>query len=185
MEQQLKEMEIRPNKMAFQLAAGFSVYTIVLIFLFKVLGIDIQDQNVPVATKVMSAVLSYLPYVLVILYAQIKHRTELGGFISFGRAFSTGFRVSATAGLFIGLLMILYYKVLDPGSLEHIIEIAMEQASEAGGDSAKAERSVKAMAPYMPIMIGFGAAISYTVYGLIISIVGAAVNKRIAPIKFD
>ncbi|CAM4389548.1 Protein of unknown function [Pedobacter westerhofensis] len=185
MEQQLKEMEIRPNKMAFQLAVGFSVYTVVLIFLFKLLGIDIQEQNVPVATKVMSAVLSYLPYVLVILYAQIKHRTELGGYITFGRAFSTGFRVSATAGLFIGLLMILYYKVLDPASLDHILEIAMEKAAETAGDTAKAERSVKAMAPYMPIMIGFGAAISYTIYGLIISIIGAAVNKRIAPIKFD
>jgi len=61
----------------------------------------------------------------------------------------------------------------------------MEKAAETAGDTAKAERSVKAMAPYMPIMIGFGAAISYTIYGLIISIIGAAVNKRIAPIKFD
>jgi hypothetical protein len=185
MEQQLKEMEIRPNRLAFQVAAGFAVYTIVLIFLFKMLGIDVQEENVPVATKVMSAVLSYLPYVLVILYTQIKHRSDLGGYITFGRAFSAGFRVSATAGMFIGLMMILYYKVLDPAALQHILDIAMEKAAESAGDTAKAERSVKAMGPYMPIMIGFGAAISYTLYGLVISIIGAAINKRVAPVKFD
>jgi hypothetical protein len=181
MEQQLKEMEIKPNKLAFQVAAAFSVYTIVLIFLFKFLGIDVQEENVPVATKVMSAVLSYLPYVMAILFAQIRHRAELGGYITFGRAFSTGFRVSATAGMFIGLLMILYYKVLDPAALDHVLDIAVEKA----GDNDKAIRSVKAMGAYMPIMIGFGAAITYTIYGIIISLVGAAVNKRIAPIKFD
>jgi len=185
MEQQLKELEIKPNKLAFQVAAAFSVYTIVLIFLFKFLGIDVQEENVPVVTKIMSAVLSYLPYVLAILFAQIRHRNDLGGYITFARAFSTGFRVSATAGMFIGLLMILYYKVLDPAALEHILDIAIEKASESAGDSAKAIRSVKAMGAYMPIMIGFGAAITYTIYGIIISVVGAAVNKRIAPVKFD
>jgi len=175
MEQQLKEIETSPNKLSFQIAASFAVYTIALIFLFKVLGVEAQEENVSMATKVISSVLSYVPYILAIMYAQSRDRDALGGFITFGRAFSTGFRVSATAGMFIGLLMILYYKVLDPGALQHILDIAIEKA----GDNDKAIRSVKSMGSYMPILIGFTAAITFTVYGLVISLVGAAIFKKV------
>ena len=181
MEQQYIEKQIKPNKMAFQVAAAFSIYTLLLIFLFKLLGIDVQQENVPLVTTVMSAILSYLPFVLAIFYAQIRHRTELGGYITFGRAFSTGFRVGATAGMFIGLLMILYYKVLDPSAMNHILDNAIIKA----GDNDKAINNVKTMGAYMPVMIGFGAAVSYTIYGIVISLAGAVLNKRIAPVNFD
>jgi len=181
MEQQLKELEIKPNKLAFQVALAFSLYTLALIYLFKLLGIDTQIENVKPLTRFISSILSYGPLVMAIIYAQMRHREELGGYMSFGRAFSTGFRVGATSGLFIGLLFVLYYKVLDRPALDHLMDIAVEKA---GGDD-KAIRGVKLMQPYMGIFIGFGAAVSFTIYGLVISLIGAAVFKKERPLTLE
>lgn len=174
MEQQIRELELKPNKLAFQSALYFSLYTLALVYLFKVMGIDNQQENVTVPTRIISSILSYVPFILAIAYTQTTHRKDLGGYMSFGRGFSAGFRVSANSGLFIALLLVLYYMVLDPGALDHIMELAAEKA----GDDEKAMRGVRLMKPYMPIFIAFGAAMTYTILGLVISLVGAALFKK-------
>jgi len=178
MEQQLKELEVKPNKMAFQVALAFAIYTLALIYLFKVLGIDTQEENVSVSTRVISSICSYVPFILGILYVQNKHKEELGGYMTYGRGFSAGFRVSSYAGFFIGLLMILYYKVLDPEALNQLMEISIEKA----GEDEKAIRAIKSTIPYMPFLVGFTGAITYTLLGLVISLVGAAFVKKERPL---
>ncbi|WP_158795298.1 DUF4199 domain-containing protein [Pedobacter sp. L105] len=184
MEQQLKELELRPNKLAFQVAIVFSIYTLALIYLFKVLGIDVQVENVKPLTKFISSLLSYGPFVMAVIYAQMRHREELGGYMSFGRAFSTGFRVGATSGLFIGILMVLYYKVLDRPALDHLIDVSVS-AAEKMDNPEQAVKGVHMMGPYMGIFIAGAAAISYTIYGLIISLIGAFVFKKVPPLNLE
>lgn len=177
MDQQLKELEIKPNKLATQVALGFALYTLVLIFIFKLLGIDTQQENVGTSAKVISSILSYAPYVMAIMFVQNKHRTDLGGYISFGRAFSAGFRVSVYSGLFVALVMLLYYMVLDRSALDHLLEVAVD----AAGDDENKVKGVMMMKPYMAYFIAFGAAITYTIFGLIVSLVGAFVFKKVNP----
>ena len=180
-EQQLTAVEMRPNKLAFRVALGFSVYTLVLIYLFKLLNIDTRAEHLDTLTKLTSAVFSYVPFILGIMYVQQTYRTELGGYISFGSAFSAGFKVGAYAGLFIGLLMVLYYKVLDRAAMDQMINLARENA----GDNEKNLQALKVMEPYMVIFTAFGAAITYTLFGLVISLVGAAIVKREKPFYAD
>ena len=181
MEQQLKELELKPNKLAFQAAIAFSVYTLVLIYVFKLMGIDNQQENMSIATRIISSVLSYVPFVLAVVYVQTKHREELGGYMSFGRGFSAGFRVGANTGLFVALLLVIYYKLLDPSALDHILDIAAEKA----GDDEKAIRGVRLMKPYMPVFIAFGAAMTYTIFGIAVSLVGALLFKKEKPLDFN
>jgi flagellar biosynthesis protein FliQ len=181
MDQQLKELEIKPNKLAFQVALGFSLYTLFLMFLFKMLDIDVQSQNVSGATQFISGLLSYVPYILAIFYVQMTHRKQLGGYMSFGRGFSAGFRVGSGAGLFIGLLMILYYKVLDPEAMNHMMDIAIEKAN----DDENQIKGIEAMRPYMAIMTAFIIAITYTLIGLVISLIGAAIFKKEKPLHYE
>lgn len=177
MEQQLRELELKPNKLAFQSAAIFSVYTLVLVYLFKLLGIDNQQENMTVATRIISSILSYVPFILAVLYTQSQHRAALGGYMTFGRAFSTGFRVGANSGLFVAILLVIYYTLLDPAALEHILDIAVEKA----GGEEKAVRGVRLMRPYMPVFIAFGAAMTYTIFGLAVSLLGAAIFRKDRP----
>lgn len=170
-----------PNALAFKSALVYSIYFLALIYVFKFAGIDQNDPNSSIAEKTLSSIASYLPFILAIVYVQTNFKQELGGFISFKKAFSAGFRVAAYSGLFIALVLMLYYKVLDPPAFERLIDVAREAA---GDDEAKL-KGVEMMKSYMVFFIGFGAAITYTLLGLIASLIGAAVIKKEAPIAYD
>ncbi len=115
---------------------------------------------------------------MAIVFVQITHKKELGNYITFGRAFSAGFKVAAYAGLFIAVLMILYYKVLDTKAYEDLMDMAIENA----GDDENQLKGVEMMRPYMVYFIGFGAAVVYTFFGLIVSLIGAAIVKKVKPL---
>jgi len=178
MEQQLVEMEKKPNILAFKAAAAYAVYFLILIYIFKLLGINTNDPNISVAEKIVSSALSYIPFILAIVYVQYTHRLELGGYITFGRAFSAGFKVAAYTGLFVAVLLIIYYKVLDTNAFRELMDMALE----AAGDDENQIKGVEMMRSYMVFFIGFGAAITYTLFGLVISLIGAAVLKKIKPL---
>jgi len=177
MQQQLKELEIKPNKLAFQAGISFAIYYLVLIYLLKFLNIDTAQSNLDAATIVIVSILSYVPFVLAVLFVQLKHKAALGGYMTYGRGFSAGFRTSAYTGLFLFVIMLLYYKVLDPSAMEHMLDVAIEKV---GDDDAKI-KAVKMMEPYMALFTGFGLAITYTIFGLIVSLIGASVFKKVPP----
>ncbi|RZL39323.1 MAG: DUF4199 domain-containing protein [Pedobacter sp.] len=174
MEQQILQEEKKPNKLAFQVALGFAFYTLAMIYVFKLIGIDTTSADVPMATKIITFLLSYGVFIMVIYFTQSTHRKELGNYITYGRAFSTGFKVAAYAGLFIGILYAVYFKVLDPSALDKIADTAIEKA----GDNEQQIKGVEMMKPYMWIFATFTAAISYTIFGLIVSLITAAIIKR-------
>ncbi|KQM64507.1 hypothetical protein ASE74_10800 [Pedobacter sp. Leaf216] len=174
MEQQILQEEKKPNALAFQVAIAFAFYTLALIFIMNLLGVSAQVEGTPIWQKVISVILSYGTFILAIYYAQNKHKNELGGFITYGRAFSAGFKVAAYSGLFIGLLMMLYYGVIDKGALQNILDIQIK----AAGDNEQTLKGVNMMSKYMIYMIAFGSAITYTLIGLVISLITAAVIKK-------
>lgn len=168
------------NMLAFKAALCYGIYFLVLLFLFDWMGINTGDPNTSIAEKAITFIASWGPFVLAILYVQTTFKKELGGYITFGKAFSTGFRVAAYSGLVLAILMILYYKVLSPGSYQKIIDVALRGA----GDDENKRKGIEMMRPYMIAFIGFGAAISYTFFGLLISLVGAAIVKKEQPFGY-
>ncbi len=174
MEQEIVQEQKKPNALAFQVAITFALYTLALIFIMNLLGMSAQIEGVPVWQKVISVILSYGTFILAIYYAQNKYKQDLGGFITYGSAFSTGFKVAAYSGLFIGLLMILYYGLIDKVALQDILDTQIK----AAGANEQALNGIEKMSKYMIYMIAFGSAITYTLFGLIISLVTAAVVKK-------
>jgi hypothetical protein len=181
MEEKSLLQEYKPNMLAFKSAVAYAVYFLILIYVFKFLGIDQNDPASTVMEKVVSYVLSYVPFILAIIYVQTTYKTQLGGFISFGKAFSAGFKTAAYTGLFVGLLLIIYYLILDTDAYKKVMEIAMQ----AAGDDENKRKGVEMMKSYMVYFIGFGGAISYTFFGLIVSLISAAVVKKEKPLYED
>ena len=171
MEQQLLEQQKSPNTLAFQMALAFSFYVLILTFVMEKMGYAVDPANISIGFYLLSAVLNYGPFIFAICYVQVKHKLELDGFLSYGRAFSCGFRVASYAGLFIAFLFLLYYKILSPGSLDNIIE---QVAAKTGNSEEFLEIMQK---KYIYIMV-FGAAIGYTFAGIVISLITAAIVKK-------
>lgn len=180
MEQNLKELEKKPNKLALQAAAAFAIYFFVLIFIFKYLGISAQNTHMSTGSKVVSQLLSYVPFFLAIVYVQTNHKKELGDYISFNRAFSAGFKVAAYTGLLLFIVQVLYFYV-DKQAVEELMTAAIDTAD---GDEQKI-KGIEMMRPYMGLFVGFGTAITYTVVGLVVSLIGAAIFKSERPVNYD
>ncbi|ETZ23359.1 DUF4199 domain-containing protein [Pedobacter sp. V48] len=178
MEEIVVEPKKNPNMLAFKSAIAYSVYFLVLMFVMKWLGVDQNNPNTSVAEKIIYSLASYIPFIMAVVFVQTTYKKELGGYISFGKAFSSGFKVAAYAGLFIAVFTILYYKVLDTNAFNQL----MDSAKAAAGDDENKVKGVEMMRPYMIFFIGFGVAVSYTLYGLIISLIGAAVIKKEQPL---
>ncbi|MEJ2901750.1 DUF4199 domain-containing protein [Pedobacter panaciterrae] len=177
-EEVVVEPKKNPNMLAFKSAIAYSVYFLVLMFVMKWLGVDQNNPNTTVAEKIIYSLASYIPFIMAVVFVQTTYKKELGGYISFGKAFSSGFKVAAYAGLFIAVFTILYYKVLDTNAFNQL----MDSAKAAAGDDENKVKGVEMMRPYMIFFIGFGVAVSYTIYGLIISLIGAAVIKKEQPL---
>jgi len=181
MEQQLAQEQKKPNLLAFQVALLYSFYNLALIYFSEAMGMGGANyENISIGLKILSTALTYIPFIAAILYVQIKHRNELGGYITFGRAFSAGFKVAAYAGLFIALVTLLYYKVLSPGSMDNIVDTAIAKA----GNNEQQVKGIEMMRKYMILFMIFGVAVTFTISGLVISLLSALVIKRDNPNPF-
>lgn len=181
MEENFLETEFKPNMLAFKSALAYAFYFLVLIYVFKLLGIDQNNPNMTGAEKIISSALSYIPFFLAVVFVQTNYKKELGGFISFGKAFSAGFKTAAYAGLFIGVILILYYLLLDREAFQKILDMSVE----AAGDDDQKLQGVEMMKPYMIYFIAFGGAVMYTFLGLFVSLIGAAIIKKEKPLYGD
>lgn len=181
MEQQLLQEQKKPNALAFQVAISFAIYILILTVAMRILKINPQAIDVPVYQTVLSIFLAWVTFIFAIYYAQNKHKQELGGFVTYGRAFSTGFKVAAYAGLFISVLMFIYYQFIDPAAMTEMLDLAIEKAN---GDE-KQIQGIQMMSKYMTVFTVFGTAITYAIVGLIISLITAAIVKKDRPVHFD
>src|SRR5690606_11911840 len=106
---------------------------------------------------------SYLPFFGCLIMAIKTHRDdELGGYISFGRAFSTGFRYSSLLSVFMGLFMLIYFKWLSPEVLEKGLNEAENQMLDQGKTSSEIKTAMEMARSYGPYFAALGTSIMYT-----------------------
>jgi hypothetical protein len=172
----MEELEIRPNKTVFKWAAMTALVLILLIYVFYFADVD---------QKSYLNYLSYLPFLGGLVMSVKNHRDEeLGGYISFGRAFSTGFRFSSLLSIFMGLFMLIYFKWLNPEVLEQGLIEAENQMLDQGKSSSEIDTAMGMARSWGPYFAALGISIMYTLSGAVASLVFAYIFKREKPV-FD
>ena len=177
MNQELLQMEKKPNMLAFQVAIIYAFYSVIIIAVQRAMGVSMEPTK---GQQVLWGVLAYIPFILAIVFVQQKHKKELGGFITYGRAFSAGFRTGFYTGLMIAVFMFVYYTFFDQNALQEATDFAISKA-----ETDQQAQQIAGMGKYMIYFTIFGAAIWHTVVGLIIALIGAAVVKKERPLYFE
>ncbi len=67
---------------------------------------------------------------VLVIYAGIDYRKQLGGFIPFGKAFMHGLATFAIAGLIGTIFNIILFTVIDPDAVAVIVETSIENTEE-------------------------------------------------------
>jgi len=172
---------VSPNSTAMRYGLIWGLASIVLGLVAHVLG-----WNNPATPNVMGSMIigiaSLALGITMIVLAIKQHREELGGYISFGRAFKTGFFTALVSALIATVWMLIYTNVVAPDMFNGMEEMMVEQWEEQGLSDEQIEQA-KGMtgmftgAVGMTIMTFVGGLI----WGAILSLITGAIMKKDPP----
>ncbi len=122
---------------------------------------------------------TYIFLIVFLLLAQKEHRDKLGGYIKFGEAFVTGLLYGIFAGLLTAVFVYLYLAVLSP----EVFAQAMDQQRQALTDSGKLssdqiDHAMEIGKKYGPIFGAVAVVFIYSILGVIVGLIGAAILKK-------
>jgi hypothetical protein len=170
----MRELEIRPTKVASQWAITAFVINVLFIYILYFTGVDSKSPINYVA---------YLPFVICLFLSVKFHKEkELNGYISFKRAFGTGFRYSSLLSLLMGLFMYVYLKWLNQDVFEQGLITAENEMIDKGTSSDQIDMAIEMARNWGPLIAAFTTAFMYTLSGAAISLVVASILKNEEPL---
>ena len=165
------ELQTKPNatKVATKWALINFVTSIILTYVIQYVS---TDPNSPLKY------LGYAPFIIFLLLTQKEYKEQLGGYLTFGDGFSSGFRYSVYTSVLIAIFTYIYLAFLNPEIMVKAAEQARAQMEAKGMSSADVDKAVSYTIKLGPPLGAFFLAIMDTIIVIIISLIGAAIFKK-------
>jgi hypothetical protein len=158
------------TNLAIKWSVLYLIASAVITFAVQLMNMDI---NSPVKY------LSYLIFIAFLLLTQKEYRDKLGGFITFGDAFTSGFVYSIFSGILSAIFVYVYLAFINPGALTQAAEAARAQLEAKGQlSSDQIDTAVNITVKYGAIFGSVGGLIGSIVLGAIVALIGAAIFKK-------
>jgi hypothetical protein len=127
--------------------------------------------------------LEWLSYVILIAglwLAQLNYRNKyLGGFITYGQAFSVGMWISLIVGIIMGIYTYVFFKHIDPSAMEEAMLIAEQRMLDRGMTDLEIEQGMMMAQKFASVgMYTFIAVAGNFIMGMIFSLVTAIFVKK-------
>ncbi|MCC7303001.1 MAG: DUF4199 domain-containing protein [Bacteroidia bacterium] len=112
---------------------------------------------------------------------------SLGGYITFGKAWQAGTMISVFVGIIIAIFTYIYLTYVDPGSLDKELIKAEEKMMDDGQmTEEQIQMAMDMTRKFMsPVILAITAVISYVIFGMLISLITAAISKKENPNVFQ
>ncbi|MEI8204357.1 MAG: DUF4199 domain-containing protein [Bacteroidota bacterium] len=124
----------------------------------------------------------YLTYIILlagIILGTISYRNnQLGGYITYGKAFNSGLLISVFTSIILGFFAYLLFKFIDPEIMNKIKEMGIENMT-ASNPQMTDEQIEMATSFYTPGWMAFFAIIGNILVGLILSLIAAIFIKKV------
>ncbi len=169
MENELTPLPPNPTKIASKWALISLACSIIITYATQFANLD---PNNPIKF------FGLVPFIAFVLLTQKEFKDSLGGFITFGQAFSAGFRFAVFAGLLSAVFTYLYCAILSPEFFAKTVESTRAGMVAKGLSDDQIEKAMNISLKYGAIFGAFGAAIGNAIIGAIISLIGAAIFKK-------
>ncbi|MBK7477615.1 MAG: DUF4199 domain-containing protein [Haliscomenobacter sp.] len=171
------QVSYRPVGVRFGLIA--SMILIALGLVAQVAGLS-DPSNPSGPGGIAMNILTYGIMIAAIVMAVKQHRdTELGGLISFKRAFGLGMFVILIIGAITMVWTFVYMSYINPDMVDQIMEAAQEKQQAQGLSDEQLEAASGMMGMIMkPWFMAISAFVGTLLIGLIISLIVAAIMKK-------
>src|SRR5476651_1674124 len=147
---------VKPNatKVATKWALIYTAAAIVITYALQFLNID-QDSG--------WKYISFLFFIGFLVLTQKEFRDELGGYISYGDAFSAGMRYSIFAGLLVAVFTYLYYSILSPQMFDKMLDVIQQKMAAQNAPDNVVEKTMSIYRSWGKVIFPFFAAIGSAV----------------------
>ena len=118
------------------------------------------------------------------IYLGIKEVRDLhlDGFLTFGQGFKSGMAIALIAAIVAAVFTYVYIALIDPGLIERVTAVTEAQWEEQNMSDEQMDAARKMMGYFMnPMIMSLIAAVSVIFWGMIKSLVSAALLKKEAP----
>jgi hypothetical protein len=116
-----------------------------------------------------------------VIYAGISYRKEVGGYLSYGKAFQHGYVTLLTSAIISTIFMILLYTVIDTELPQKLTDVAIENAEammvKFGAPQEQIDKSLDEMRRDMPERFSAIGSLKQLGWGLIIYAVISAITS--------
>lgn len=160
---------------AIKWAIIYVVTSIIITYIFQFLNIN---QSSP------AKYLSYIPFIVFLLLAQKEYQALLGGFITFGDSFLSGFLYSVFGGIVLAIFIYIYLGILSPQVLDQAAETQRQALIDKGLSNDQIDQSLQMVKKYGAIFGAIGTLFVIPIFGAIVALIGAAIFKKEKTIDF-
>lgn len=118
------------------------------------------------------------------IYLGVKEARDqdLGGYLTLGQGFLTGFKIAAIAGIISAIFTLIYTNFIDPNLTDRLMATIEEQWDKAGMPEESRDMARKWTGYFMnPIAFSIISLLSGLFWGLIKGVVAGAMLKKEAP----
>jgi hypothetical protein len=122
--------------------------------------------------------LGLLPFIGFLLLTQKEYRDQLGGFMTFGEGFLSGFLYAVFTGILSAVFIYLYYAILSPQMVEKTIASTQAQLEAKGMSQDQIDTALNITRKYFAIIGSVAAVFSAAFFGAIVALIGAAIFKK-------
>ncbi len=176
--------DVSPRSTGIRYGFIAALITIALAMTFHVTGMtDYSSQNS--AMNWISSLLSYAVIIGALVLAMKKYREDLGGYLTFGQGFTTGFWAILIIAIVSAVWSFLFFSFIAPDVIDTMIETARDQMAEQQGMSEEQIEQAMQFTSWMmsPVALTFLAAIGTLIMGVIFDLIIAAIMQRKPPVE--
>lgn len=132
-------------------------------------------------------VINYIILIAGIVIGTRSYRDQaLGGYITYGKALGYGVVLCVFTGIVVGIFTYLLYEVIDPNLMEQNMKVIQEEMLNRGMSAEQVETMTEMQARFRtPFMMLIGSIFTYSLLGLIFSLVTSAFLKKDEPMFND
>ncbi|MBS3807241.1 MAG: DUF4199 domain-containing protein [Bacteroidales bacterium] len=132
-------------------------------------------------------VVNYIILIAGIVIGTRSYRDQaMGGYITYGKALGYGVVLCVFTGIVVGIFTYLLYEVIDPSLMEQNMKVIQEEMLNRGMSAEQVETMTEMQARFRtPFMMLIGSIFTYSLLGLIFSLVTSAFLKKDKPMFND
>ena len=129
--------------------------------------------------------LCYVVAIGIVVFGCVEERKAKGGYLNYGNAFKTGFLISLLAAVVFSAFLYIYLKFINHDTMQRLHDMALDEIERQNQPEQNKEIGIKiAGLIATPGGSAFANLFAYTLLGVIVSLIIAAVVKRDGPPSF-